>query len=84
MFNNIRKHLTVSAKEKAGELARDQRGASFIEYVIVAGLVAIAAIGAFRTFGGAVNTQIQAETNAINGMGVGGAGAAGAAAGAAP
>lgn len=68
------KNLTISAKTKAGELARDQRGASFIEYVIVAGLVAIAAIGAFRLFGTAVNTQIGAETNAINGMGVGGGG----------
>ena len=74
MFKVIRRHLSVSIKQKTGEFVRDERGASFIEYVIVAGLVAIAAIGAFRLFGQAVNTQIGAETNAINSMGVGGGG----------
>jgi Flp pilus assembly pilin Flp len=49
-------------------LARDQRGASFIEYVIVAGLVAIAAIGAFNLFGGAVRTRLDRERAAIEGM----------------
>jgi Flp pilus assembly pilin Flp len=50
------------------ELARDERGASFIEYVIVAGLVAIAAIGAFNLFGGAVRARIDQERGAIEGM----------------
>jgi pilus assembly protein Flp/PilA len=77
MFKTKGKTLIVSAKTKVGELARDQRGASFIEYVIVAGLVAIAAIGAFRLFGAAVNTQIGNETNAINNMGVGTGGGGG-------
>jgi Flp pilus assembly pilin Flp len=48
--------------------AHDERGASFIEYVIVAGLVAIAAIGAFNLFGGAVRTRIDQERTAIEGM----------------
>ena len=77
MFEFIRKHLTVSMKSHARDLARDERGASFIEYVIVAGLVAIAAIGAFRLFGTAVTTQIDAERGAIEGMGVGGGGGGG-------
>lgn len=57
-----------SVASKVQKLARDERGASFIEYVIVCGLVAIAAIGAFNTFGTAVQTKIGQETNAINNM----------------
>jgi len=36
-------------------LSRDQRGAGLVEYVMLAGLVAIAAFAAFRGFGGAVS-----------------------------
>ena len=72
MFKVIRQRLHASIAPSV-ELARDERGASFIEYVIVAGLVAIAAIGAFNLFGTAIQTQIGNETTAINNMGGGAA-----------
>jgi len=41
-----------------GRLVRDQRGAGLVEYAMLAGLVAIAAIGAFSAFGGSVSGKI--------------------------
>jgi Flp pilus assembly pilin Flp len=46
--------------------ARDQRGASFIEYVIVVGLVAIIAIAGFKAFGAKVVEKLTDETNGLD------------------
>lgn len=71
MFNlSIRNKRLSAIERKLGTFARDQRGASFIEYVIVVGLVALAAIQAFRLFGGAISTQIGNEQRAIETMGI--------------
>lgn len=48
--------------------ARDQRGASFIEYIIVVGLVAIIAIAAFGRFGRTAVRKIDEEERALNGL----------------
>lgn len=48
------------------EIWRDRDGASFIEYVIVVGLVAIIAIAAFQTFGETVVKKLQDETKALD------------------
>lgn len=49
-------------------LARDERGASFVEYVIVVGLVAIVCIVAFGKFGTAINDKVEDQTKAITEM----------------
>lgn len=49
-------------------LGRDERGASFVEYVIVVGLVAIVCIVAFGDFGKAVDKKVKDQTNAITNM----------------
>jgi pilus assembly protein Flp/PilA len=57
-----------------GKLRRDERGASFVEYVIVVGLIAIVCIAAFGDFGSAINTTIGNQANSIRNMGAGGGG----------
>lgn len=46
-------------------LVRDQRGAGLVEYAMLAGLVAIAAIAAFSTFGGAVSDKITKQATTV-------------------
>jgi Flp pilus assembly pilin Flp len=58
----------IESTQVVARFVRDERGASFIEYVIVCGLVAIAAIGAFTQFGTAVQTRINTERQAIETM----------------
>jgi pilus assembly protein Flp/PilA len=61
--------MTTRSKASTGtaslrKLARDQRGATLMEYLMLAGLVAIAAFAGFKLFGTNVQTAIngQAET----------------------
>jgi Flp pilus assembly pilin Flp len=63
-------------RDKAAELHRDQRGASFVEYVIVVGLVAIISIVAFQNFGKAIVTKLGEETSAVSGLQISSGGAA--------
>jgi Flp pilus assembly pilin Flp len=49
-------------------LLRGERGASFIEYIIVVGLVAIIAIAAFGRFGQTAVRKINDEERALNGL----------------
>jgi Flp pilus assembly pilin Flp len=49
-------------------LSADQRGASFVEYVIVVGLVAIVCIMAFGNFGKAINKKVEEQTGKISDM----------------
>ena len=51
-----------------GRLLRDQRGAGLVEYAMLAGLVAIAAIAAFTTFGGTVGTKITNQATTVSGI----------------
>ena len=58
---------TIARKQtRLARLWSDERGASFIEYVIVVGLVAIIAIAAFQTFGETVVKKLQDETKALD------------------
>jgi Flp pilus assembly pilin Flp len=47
------------------QLARDQRGAATVEYIIIAGMIAIACILGFKGFGDAVLGKVKAQTTAI-------------------
>ena len=59
----------ISTTHRIGDALRrfheDRRGASFIEYIIVVGLVAIIAISAFQTFGQTVVQKLQQETQGL-------------------
>jgi len=48
------------------QFVRDERGASFIEYIIVVGLVAIFAIVAFQNFGQAAVDKLTEETTNLS------------------
>jgi pilus assembly protein Flp/PilA len=49
-------------------LLRDQRGAGLVEYAMLAGLVAIAAFGAFRAFGGSVSGAVTNQSTTVSGI----------------
>ena len=51
--------------EKLQRLLRDQRG-GMVEYIIVIGLVALLAIGAFKTFGTSIDKKITAQSKAVD------------------
>jgi Flp pilus assembly pilin Flp len=53
---------TVRAAKK---LAKDTRGASFAEYIILVGLVAIAGMAAFQSFGDSVKTKVDGAKGKI-------------------
>jgi Flp pilus assembly pilin Flp len=65
-----------TARAQLRQLAGDQRGASFVEYVIVVGLVAIISIVAFQNFGKAIVTKLGEETTAVTGLQISSGGAA--------
>ncbi len=52
--------------KKIQSLIKDTRGAASIEYIIIAGLVALLCIGAWRTFGQNMQTKINGEAGQIN------------------
>ena len=49
-------------------LLRDTRGLSTVEYVIILVLVAVLAIGTWRTFGSSVKKKITDSTTAVDGL----------------
>ena len=53
---------------KLQELARDTRGAGFVEYIILVGLIAIVGIAAYRAFGSAVATQVNNQATQVQGI----------------
>lgn len=50
-------------------LWRDTRGANLVEYILLVGVIAILAIGAFNLFGGAIRDKVQEQTGEIEGIG---------------
>ena len=46
-------------------LAKDQRGATAIEYTLIASLIAVAAIASMRTVGGKVTNVLSNVANAM-------------------
>ena len=49
-------------------LLRDRRGANLVEYIILVGVVALLAIGAFKTFGGELSTKIGNQATTVQGI----------------
>ena len=52
---------------KIASLAADQRGATAIEYALVASLISVAAIMSFNTLGGKVEKKYDSVDTALNG-----------------
>jgi Flp pilus assembly pilin Flp len=50
----------------AMKLTRDERGATLMEYIMLAGLVAIAAFAGFRLFGQDVQTAISGQASTVS------------------
>lgn len=53
---------------KLEEFARDTRGAGFVEYIILVGLVALFCIIAYQAFGGAVAAKVQDQASRVQGI----------------
>jgi Flp pilus assembly pilin Flp len=53
---------------KFQELARDTRGAGFVEYIILVGLVALFCIVAYQAFGGAVSGKVTEQAGKVTGI----------------
>ena len=58
--------IEVATKKSAlRKLVRDERGAGLVEYILLAGLIAIAAIVAFRGFEGKVSGTVTKQGQKI-------------------
>ena len=49
----------------AARLARDEKGATLLEYIMLAGLIAIAAFAGFKLFGSNLQTAINSQAGTI-------------------
>jgi pilus assembly protein Flp/PilA len=49
-------------------LLRDRRGANLVEYIILVGVVALLALGAFKSFGGDLRTKIGNQATTVQGI----------------
>ena len=53
---------------KLQQLARDTRGAGFVEYIILVGVVALFCIAGYSYFGDKVSKKIQAQGDLVTGI----------------
>lgn len=53
---------------KMQELVRDTRGAGFVEYIILVGLVALFCIAAYTVFGQDVSAKVQEQAGRVQGI----------------
>ena len=51
-----------------GRAARDERGLSTVEYIIILLLIAVAGIGLWRAFGNSVAAKIGNATSEVDGL----------------
>ena len=56
--------LTISKKN----IVRDRRGASLVEYIMLVGVIALVALGAFRAFGTSVSKKVTDEAGKVDGI----------------
>ena len=55
----------MQIKTLASRFARDQKGASLVEYIILVGVVALLSVVAFQQFGSAVQNKINQEGSSV-------------------
>jgi Flp pilus assembly pilin Flp len=80
MIRSIKSNRTALAKQSnrtrptiLGKLFRDERGATFVEYIVLVALVALGGIVAWKAFGTSIKTATGAqgaeiESQAVPGM----------------
>jgi pilus assembly protein Flp/PilA len=49
-------------------LARDVRGASLVEYIILVGVVALIALAGFKVFGEKVDAKVKNQASKVSGI----------------
>ena len=54
--------------QKLSRLAHDTRGAGFVEYIILVGVVALFCIAGYSFFGGKVKDKITEQGNSVMGI----------------
>ena len=58
----------IALQLRMEELRKDAAGLSTVEYIIILILIAVVAIGLWRTFGTTVNTKITSATGGVQGL----------------
>jgi Flp pilus assembly pilin Flp len=61
--------MTMNKIRNLQKLVRDTRGAGFVEYIILVGLVALFCIVAYTTFGEAVGQKVEEQAGEVEGIG---------------
>ncbi len=61
----------MNEQNQIQKLIRDTNGAGFVEYIILVGLVALACIAAYTTFGSDVKQKVTDQGTAVTGIGSG-------------
>ena len=51
---------------KLARIIEDRRGAGMTEYIILVGVIALLALGAFQLFGESVKAKIEAQTGTVD------------------
>ena len=57
--------LAKNSKRNLAKLIRDEKGATFVEYIILVALVALGGITAWKTFGTSIKTATEAQGTEI-------------------
>jgi Flp pilus assembly pilin Flp len=55
-------------RSKLQQFVRDTRGAGFVEYIILVGVVALFCIAGYQYFGGKVTDKIKAQGDLVTGI----------------
>jgi pilus assembly protein Flp/PilA len=55
-------------KNRISNLINDTRGGTFVEYIILTGLVALFCIAGYRAFGTSVSTKVQQQATQVTGI----------------
>jgi pilus assembly protein Flp/PilA len=58
----------AATKLSLAALSRDERGAQMVEYIILVGVIAIAALAAFKTFGSQVRAKVDQQADTVQGV----------------
>lgn len=59
-------------RTRLSHLRHDRRGAAFVEYLIIVGIVALLGIAIFNTFRGHINNAAEGQGGQIDSLGAGG------------
>jgi Flp pilus assembly pilin Flp len=62
------RNSNMSNRLQSTRLFRSTRGAGFVEYIILVGLVALFCIVAYRAFGTAVTNKVNQQGTAVGGI----------------